>query len=424
MICHAADARFVAIGIEAARHLARSGRRAVTVLAALPALAIGLVTAGYAAPPASPGAAAIEVATGVYLLRGTGGEPAPSNLGRVGSAGFIVGETGVVAIETGTSYRHGIELITAIRRVTDKPVRLALVTHARQEFVFGAAAFQQRGIQVAMQTQAATLMASRCDNCLKTLRGLLGEDALRATVVVKPDRTFATPHRLKALPDRPLELLYFGHSSGPGDIAVFDPRSGVLFSGGLVENGHIPDVLDSDLPGWHAALQQLRTPPIHAMVAAHGPACNTGCIDAVERYLTQLDSKARALLAADTPLSQVPDATTLGEFETWDQYDTIHRRNAAVVFFARRARAVVQHRKVIRCRTCSRSRSFSRSTPCAERCSALPRSAWRPSCPTHTLRSGACRATPATPTRRPNGSICAANSSATARSIPVRAASS
>ena len=312
--------------VDAARHRARSAWRAVA------ALAIGLAAAGCAAPPANAVAAPVEVAAGVYLLPGSGGEPESGNLGRVGNAGFIVGETGVVVVDTGTSYRHGVELLAAIRRVTDKPVRLALVTHTRQEFLFGAAAFQQRGIPVAMQTQAATLMASRCENCLKTLRRLLGEDALQDTAVVKPDRTFAAAHRLEALPDRPLEVLYFGHSSGPGDIALFDPRSGVLFAGGLVENGRIPDLLDSDLPGWHAALHRLRALPLHRVVPAHGPPCNASCIDAVDRYLTQLESKARALLAADTPLSQIPDASTLAEFENWDQYDTTHRRNASVVF--------------------------------------------------------------------------------------------
>ena len=110
------------------------------------------------------------------------------------------------------------------RRVTDKLVRLALVTHTRQEFLSGTASIQQRDIPVAMQMQAATLMASRCENWLKTLRGLLGEDMLRATIVVKPDRTFATAHRLEAL-------------------------------------------------------------PIYALVPAHGHACNAGCIDAVDRCL-------------------------------------------------------------------------------------------------------------------------------------------
>ena len=46
-----------------------------------------------------------------------------------------------------------------MRSVTDKPVRLALITHARQEFLFGAAAFRERGIPIHMHRETARLMA-------------------------------------------------------------------------------------------------------------------------------------------------------------------------------------------------------------------------------------------------------------------------
>ena len=103
-----------------------------------------VVCSAWPANAADP--APIELAAGVYMVPGTGGEPDTANLGRTGNAGFIVGRTGVLAIDTGTSYRHGQALLAAIRSVTDRPVKLAIVTHTRQEFLFGAAAFrEQRG---------------------------------------------------------------------------------------------------------------------------------------------------------------------------------------------------------------------------------------------------------------------------------------
>ena len=172
-----------------------------------------------------------------------------SNQGRVGNAGFVVGRIGVLAIDTGTSYRHGRALLDAIRSVTDKPVRLAIITHTRQEFLFGAAAFRELGIPIAMHQAAADLMASRCDACLKTLRTTLGEEEMRGTTLFEPDIRFTDPLGVNAatLIGRPIQVLYFGHSSGPGDIAVLDPRSGALFAGGLLDAQRIPDVLDSDL---------------------------------------------------------------------------------------------------------------------------------------------------------------------------------
>ena len=296
------------------------------------------VLVGWAAVAAraadAPVAAPIELAAGVYMLPGSGGEPDPANLGRVGNAGFVVGRTGVLAIDTGTSYLHGRALLAAIRSVTDQPVRLVLITHTRQEFLFGGAAFREQGIPIAMQQTAVALMAARCEGCLKTLRSTLGEDAMRGTAMYKPDIVFTDPLEIDAaaLIGRPIQVLYFGHSSGPGDIAVYDPRSRTLFGGGLLDARRIPDVFDSDLPRWNDALRTLQALPIEVVVPGHGPAGSKRTITQVERYLEQLATRARALVKAGAPLSEVPDATPLPEFASWDQYDTVHRRNAAIVY--------------------------------------------------------------------------------------------
>lgn len=305
------------------RAVARVGRRCL----AAAALACAAVLA-HAADPAP-----VELAAGVYMVPGTGGEPDTTNLGRVGNAGFIVGPRGVLAIDTGTSYRHGQALLAAIRSVTEQPVRLAIVTHTRQEFLFGATAFREQKIPVAMQKAAADLMATRCDTCLKTLRTLLG-DEMQGSAMFTPDIVFTDPLALDAavLIGRPVQLLYFGHSSGPGDVAVYDPRTRTLFAGGLLEAQRIPDVGDSDLPRWREALRSLQALPAEVVVAGHGPAGGKRIVTQVERYLDQLSTRSRALVDAGAPLSEVADATALPEFATWDQYETTHRRNAAVVY--------------------------------------------------------------------------------------------
>ena len=276
----------------------------------------------------------IELAAGVYMLPGTGGEPDAGNLGRVGNAGFIVGRTGVLVIDTGTSYLHGLALLAAIRKVTDRPIRLALITHTKQEFMFGAAAFREQGIPIAMHQAAADLMASRCETCLKTLRSTLGEEAMRGTTMFKPDITFTDPLGIDAavLIGRPIQVLYYGHSSGPGDIAVYDPRSRTLFAGGLLDSKRIPDVIDGELPRWSEALRTLQALPAEVIVPGHGPEGGKRMVGLVERYLDQLTTRVRALQSGGAPLSEVPDSTLLPEFAGWDQYDTVHRRNAALVY--------------------------------------------------------------------------------------------
>jgi glyoxylase-like metal-dependent hydrolase (beta-lactamase superfamily II) len=302
-----------------------------------PAVLLGLavlLVACAAAPAflAGPGGPhPIELAAGVYMMPGAAGVADETNLGRIGNAGFIVGSEGVLAIDTGTSYAQGRALLDAIGQVTDKPVREVLVTQVHPEFVFGGAAFRERGIPVVMHDEAARLMTSRCNVCLRQLHVTVGDEPLARTETYSADRSFTEPHRVTEL-GRPVQVLYYGHSSGPGDVAVFDESSGVLFAGGLLDNQRIPDIQDADLEGWKRALAALRSLPLRHVVPGHGAVASPALVDTVERYLVQLEGRARALAQAGTDLMAVPDATALPEFSGWAQYDTIHPRNATIAY--------------------------------------------------------------------------------------------
>jgi glyoxylase-like metal-dependent hydrolase (beta-lactamase superfamily II) len=295
------------------------------LLKAFALLLIGCATVSSSAPRA------IALADGVYLLPGSGGAADDKNLGRIGNAGFIVGDSGVIAIDTGTSYAHGQALLAAIRAVTDKPVKLALLTHTRPEFLFGGMAFREAGIPIRTHKAMARLMAARCETCLKTLRQTVGETPMRGTAMYKPDEEFDDSHEF-ALAGRTVRVLYFGHSSGPGDIAVFDAASGVLFAGGLADVQRIPDTQDSDLAGWNRALASLRELPVKTVVPGHGTSAPATALANVQTYLSQLEARARELVASGASLSGVPDASDLPAYQSWDQYETIHRRNASIVF--------------------------------------------------------------------------------------------
>jgi glyoxylase-like metal-dependent hydrolase (beta-lactamase superfamily II) len=99
-------------------------------------LASGVFGLAAAAPPQPT-----EVAPGVYAMLGSTDDPTPENRAEVGNSGFIVGDGGVILIDTGGSYEHGRALIAAAERTAGKPVVLAIITQPLQEFVMGAAAF-------------------------------------------------------------------------------------------------------------------------------------------------------------------------------------------------------------------------------------------------------------------------------------------
>jgi glyoxylase-like metal-dependent hydrolase (beta-lactamase superfamily II) len=267
-----------------------------------------------------------KVAEGVYAFVAGTGEISAANRGNVGNSGFIVGPTGVTVIDTGISYRHGRRMLAAISRVTAKPVELVIVTHAVQEFLFGNAAFEERGVAILAHGETVVLMKARCSHCLENLRPVLG-DELEGTRLVLPQRQVSTSATIRA-GGRTLELLYLGWASTPGDLAVFDRTTGTLFAGGLVALNRIPEIRDCDFEGWMRALQTLRGLPVKRVVPGHGPVSGPDAIRSTEDYLHALDEKIKALYAQSSSLLESVDNAALPAYGAWALYATTHRQNA------------------------------------------------------------------------------------------------
>lgn len=267
-----------------------------------------------------------QIAGGVYAFIGDGNEPSSANGGFAGNSGFVVGLTGVVVIDTGTSSHHGRRMLDAIARITRKPVQLVINTHATQEFIFGNAAFAERGIPILAHRESIDLMRARCDRCLERLRPLLGEK-LAGTVLVLPSREYRAGEIIDA-GGRKLELLHFGWAATPGDLAVLDRASGTLFAGGLVSGARIPEIHDCDFEGWLQALEQLQHLPLNQIIPAFGPPAGPGALAATGAYLRALDEKMKALYARSGSLLESVENADLPAYEGWLMYSTLHRRNA------------------------------------------------------------------------------------------------
>jgi glyoxylase-like metal-dependent hydrolase (beta-lactamase superfamily II) len=269
----------------------------------------------------------VIVAAGVYALLGSGGEITPDNGGRTANVTFVVGSRGVVVVNTGASYREGEDIIEAVRSISDRPILLAILTHPGQEAIFGAAAFQARGIPVLAHRSSAELMAARCDMCLRNLRSTLGEDRMARTRLIEPDRLIAGAMTLELI-GRPLRLIAPPWSSAPGAIAVFDETTSTLIAGSLVLINRIPDMRDADPEGWRDALAGIEATRCRHLVPGYGPVGTCADVAAFGQYFAALDSRVEALMKEGVSLAELRNRCDLPQFARWDQYETLHPQSA------------------------------------------------------------------------------------------------
>jgi glyoxylase-like metal-dependent hydrolase (beta-lactamase superfamily II) len=262
----------------------------------------------------------------VYALLGTGGDITAENAGRTANIAFVVGPRGVVVVDSGVSYRQGAAIIAAVESVSNRPIRLVILTHPAQEVIFGAAAFQARGIPVLAHRSSAELMADRCATCLRNLQSLLG-DEMAATRVVGPDRLIDGNTTLDLI-GRRLRLIAPPWSSAPGAIAVFDEKTSTLIAGSLVSIDRIPDMRDANPKAWRDALLQIESMKCRHLVPGYGPIGSCVNIDVFAHYFEALESRVEALMKEGVSLGELRDRCDLPEFARWDQYETLHPQNA------------------------------------------------------------------------------------------------
>lgn len=170
-----------------------------------------------------------QLAPGVYAAIAPNEAPSPANGGFVGNLGFIVGRSGVIAIGTGASERQGRSMLEAIRRVTPKPVVLAINLQATPEHVLGNRSFARRGITILAHRETDRFMVQNCPRCIRNARNAVGR-RLGAATLARATRLIDTTTRL-ADGGTDIELRYYGSTFQAGSLAVFDRRSGVLFAG-------------------------------------------------------------------------------------------------------------------------------------------------------------------------------------------------
>ncbi|WP_321799275.1 MBL fold metallo-hydrolase [Caballeronia sp. J97] len=292
-------------------------------------LLLVLSTLAHAAMSGMP--APVAIAPGVYAFIGDSDAVAPANHGIVANNGFIVGEDGVTVIDTGPSYRYGRAMIEAIRKVTPLPVKLVIITHQAPEFVFGAAAFRDVDVPILAHARTAQLIRERCSICLANLRKTLGEDEMAGSRVTVPDKTVNGTTEIES-GGRKLQLLHFGPASTPGDLAVLDTQTGVLFAGGLVSNGRIPELRNEQISGWLAALENLRALDLKTVVPGFGATLRGDDILQTGAYLRALEASVKRAYASGVGLTEAMHTVQVPAFKDYKLYAIAQPQNVQRIY--------------------------------------------------------------------------------------------
>ena len=274
----------------------------------------------------------VEVADGVYVFWGKQEPLNTENGGNIVNTGFIVGSKSVLVIDTGPTARYAEDMLAAIRSVTDKPIRTALVTHHHPDHAFGIKTFKKANARVLMHANAKPLLAREGEPLRNFMEILIGvawiarTEVDRPTGVVRRARTFD-------LGDRVVRVLPFTYGHTPGDLVIYDETTRTLFAGDLIFRNRVPTVPHADVDIWLSQLDELADLSWDRLVPGHGPlVTDAGEFDEMREYLRFLRDYAQESVARGDTLAESLRGADLNRFKSLATLEAEFQRSMLTLF--------------------------------------------------------------------------------------------
>ncbi|MGF6632861.1 MBL fold metallo-hydrolase [Paraburkholderia sp. MM6662-R1] len=194
------------------------------------------------------------------------------------NSGVIIGDDGVLIIDTTGTPAMAQQLIAKIRSVTDKPIKYVVLSHYHAVRVLGASAYFKEGAQEIIASRGTyELIVERGEADMKS--EIERFPRLFADVETVPGLTWPTLVFEKEitlfLGKLEVKIAHPGAGHTKGDTVVWLPSQKVLFSGDLVEYGVACYCGDAQLAEWPATLEALRALGAEKLVPGRGPALVT-----------------------------------------------------------------------------------------------------------------------------------------------------
>ena len=253
-----------------------------TIVAA--SLLILVSTLAQAAPLPAPKVQKIN--DRVYALLGPMEFPNKGNQGYMVNVTAIIGEKGVILVDTGFTDEIGKHLAKAIAKLTPKPVTHIINTHHHGDHHLGNSAF--KGAEVISTQQCKELVEQTGYEWINTVQTLTGSK-FPNTKPVPANVTVAQNTRTERMIDGVKIVLWAPKGSHtPGDLIVYLPDDKVLIGGDILVNHITPNFRDGHVKTWIGTLDEIRKINAKSIVPGHGPLMTTADVAAMHKRMASL----------------------------------------------------------------------------------------------------------------------------------------
>ena len=265
----------------------------------------------------TPGTEIIELETGVYARLHEG----------LTNAGIIIGDNGVLVIDSLRVPSCARDLIQDVRHITDKPIQYVVDTHSHWDHTWGNEEFPEATIIGHENCYAEMVDVEWNQQWRDKIKSAGDPWSAEAQLVniTPPQVTFETSMRLY-FGGREIILKYLGKAHTSGDIVIHLPGEKILFTGDVAQDGGVPYLGDSYPEEWLGTDDRIVEIPIDRFVSGHGPVGNHEALEGARDFIHSLVGSMKTAIQQGkdeaTATTSVIDALT-PEFGGWRGFERL-----------------------------------------------------------------------------------------------------
>ena len=230
-----------------------------------------------------------RVAEGVYAHVGDKGARTAENEGLNANIGLVVTPAGAVLIDSGATFQSARQIHDAVKALTPQPLKWVINTGGQDHRWLGNGWFKAQGAEIIAHAGGEADMKNRGNDHLQALQATLGTKA-DGTVPTLPTRWLVGNDERLEFGGVVFEFKYRGGAHTPGDIMVWLPQRGVLFTGDVVYVDRMLGVLPvSNTKQWLATFAVIEQLNPRVLVPGHGDVTDVATAKAdTQAYLLAL----------------------------------------------------------------------------------------------------------------------------------------
>ena len=259
----------------------------------------------------------------VYVLLGPIQHANKINQGYMVNSTVIVGDKGVILVDSGGSDEVGRHIATAVRRITDKPVTHVVNTHHHGDHYLGNAAFE--GATLISSEMCRKMVLETGHEWLDIMERDIGHK-LSGTKPLAAGVTYAEGTRTEAMIHGVRLVFWVPKGSHTiGDLMVHLPDDKVLITGDILVSGVVPTFQDGFVKNWIHTLDEMQTLGVEHFVPGHGDLMTRQDVTALRSAMLRFYSDVKEGFKSGKSEAEIRKSLDLSGWDTLERSYVIGR---------------------------------------------------------------------------------------------------